>query len=88
MTKIRECRLHTDTCQVCAKTSPKTECGRLRAEKFKALTYAYPPRHKENAKEEQENIEETMCWKKVALRNKHITSAKKSNIDTFIKIYQ
>ena len=38
------------------RTSPKTECGRLRAGKLKAVTYAYPPRHEENAEEEEEEI--------------------------------
>ena len=33
--------------------SPKTECGRLWAGKLKAVTYAYTPRHKENAEEEE-----------------------------------
>ena len=39
-------------------TFPKTECGRLRAGKLKAVTYAYPPRHEENAEEEEEEEEE------------------------------
>ena len=36
------------------RTSPKTECGRLRAGQLKAVTYAYPPRHEENAEEEED----------------------------------
>jgi hypothetical protein len=34
--------------------SPKSECGHLNGGKWKAVTYAFPPRYRENAEEEEE----------------------------------